>query len=280
MCKKFLLYGGGLVALSFLLFGTAAVSHVRNGVSWVRGQVNETVPVEVELERARSMIEETGPQIRECKRIIAERMVEIRSLEQTITELDGKQAQSRTKLKVQQTCLAENRTSYTIQGREISRISVESDAVRTLERLKVQDQILASKRERLSALEKSLAYAQKTLENVLTEKANLEAQLDLLETKLRQTEAMKAATSNINVDSSNLARAKDILSQQSKRLDVVQQMIVNDQPLLEDITVEEVHAVDVTAQIADYLNGGHKSEKAQLLVVEGQVEVPAEATKR
>ena len=255
MCKKFFLYGGSILALGFLVFGTAVFGHIRQGASWVRHQVQDQIPVEVELERARALIEETGPQVRDCKRIIAERQVEIRGLDAQIDDLESRQLKSREKLKVQQTCLTENRTSYNFQGREVARVTLESDALRTLERVKTHDQIIASKRERLGALEKSLAYAQKTLENVLTEKANLEAQLDLLETKLRQTEAMKAATSNIAVDSSNLAKAKDILSSQSKRLDVVQQMIVNDQPFLDDLDVSEIPSVDVSSQIADYLSG-------------------------
>jgi hypothetical protein len=268
MIKKCLLYGGGLFALAFLLFGTAAFAHLKNGVSWVRTQAEETIPVEVELDRARAMIEETGPQVRECKRVIAERQVDIRTLEQSLGELEGKQHRSREKLKVQEACLKDDRSSYVLAGREVTRITLESDAARTLERMKVSDQIIQSKRERLAALEKSLAFAQKTLENTLTQKAHLEAQLDLLETKLRQTEAMKAATNDISVDSSNLAKAKDILSQQSKRLDVVQQMIVNEQPLLDEIEVAEITSGDVAAQISDYLQGGAKPTE-KLLTVDG-----------
>jgi chromosome segregation ATPase len=273
MCKKFLLYGGGILTLGFLVFGTAVFGHLRQGVSWVRHSVQEQIPVEIELERARSLIEETGPQVRECKRVIAERQVEIRGLEAQLGDMESKQTVSREKLKVHQTCLAENRTTYNMGGREVARVAVESDALRILERVKTHDQIIASKRERLNALEKSLAYAQKTLESVLTEKANLEAQLDLLETKLRQTEAMKAATSNIAVDSSNLAKAKDILSNQSRRLDVVQQMIVNDQPLIDDMDVAVPTSTDVSAQIADYLGGKKAPAKAQALVPE-TVEAP------
>lgn len=271
MIKKILCIGGGFLALSFLLFGSAAAGRMRQSVSWIRTQVNEQVPVEIELDRARTLIEETGPQIRECKRVIAERQVEIRELEGQVGELESKQTKAKEKLRVQQSCLQHEQTSYVIQGREVARVSLEGDAARTLERVKTQDQILASKRDRLTALEKSLAYAQKTLENVLAQKANLESQLDLLETKLRQTEAMKAAVNNVNLDSTNLAKAKDILSQQSKRLDVVQQMIANDRPMLDDLDCDEVQTADVANEIANYLDGAKakKAPEAQPLTPDG-----------
>jgi chromosome segregation ATPase len=271
MCKKLLFFGSGIIALGFLLFGGTAFMRVRQGVTWIRGQVEEQVPVEIELDRARQLIEETGPQIRECKRVIAERQVEIRDLESQISDLEVKNTKSREELRSQKSLLDQQQVSYVIKGRDVTRTSLESNAVRTLERVKTHDQILASKRERLSALEKSLAFAQKTLDNVLTQKANLESQLDLLETKVRQTEAMKAAASNINVDSTNLAKAKDILSQQSKRLEVVQQMIVNDRPLFDDLDLEESTSADVASEIANYLDGNRPAPKAEPL----KIDVPA-----
>ena len=72
MFKKLFIYGGLLTVVAVLLFGGAAFSHVKNGVSWVRGQVQEKVPVEYELQRARQLIQDSKPEIKKCKRLIAQ----------------------------------------------------------------------------------------------------------------------------------------------------------------------------------------------------------------
>ena len=53
MWKKLVFTGVTAAIAAFILFGTSAFTHISHGVGWVRGQVEENVPIEYKLEKAR-----------------------------------------------------------------------------------------------------------------------------------------------------------------------------------------------------------------------------------
>ena len=252
MFKKTVLFAGGLTLVGFLIFGGSVFSHVKQGLGWVQNQVRDNVPVEYELQRARQLLQASDGQIRDCKRVVAEKQVEIRYLESDVEKLDTKRNDARAKLEQQKKFLDKDQPVYRVRGRRMSRNLVEHDARRRLSRVKAWDKMLVAKRARLDALEKNLHYAQETLEKVISQRAHLESTVDMLETKLRQTEAMKAASLNIDFDDSKLAQAANIIKDCGQRLDVMQQMIENDRPAWDTDVVPEEFG-DVTADISNYL---------------------------
>lgn len=266
MFKKILI-GGGIIALvGFILFGANAIGHVQHGVSWIRGQVNDSVPVEYELERARSLIDETAPQIRECKRVIAEKQVDIKSLTTSVLKLEDSHTLNIRRLKGYQERLGTKQVSYRVGSRNVARSSMEAAASRMLTRVRAEQEMLASKQERLVALSKGLSFAQTALENLLTTRTALESKVDVLETKLRQTEAMQAATVNIELDDSTLAQANEILEACEKRLSVAQQLIENEIPYIPvDIDLDVLATDDISEQIQAWLKNQEPAVEEPLL---------------
>ena len=255
MFKKILI-GGGIIALvGFVLFGANVIGHVGHGVSWVRGKVAESVPVEYELERARSLIDETAPQIRDCKRVIAEKQVDIRSLTKSVGQLNETHAKNITRLRGFQERLETEQVAFRVGSRNIGRGSMEAAAGRLLTRVQAERGMLKSKSERLTALSHGLKFAQTALDNLLTTRSALESKVELLETKLRQTEAMQAATANIELDDSTLAKANEILEKCENRLSIAQQLIENEAPYIaDDIDLDALENRDVADQIGAWLN--------------------------
>ena len=90
MIKKLVIGGAAAGLLATLLFGRDAFSYLSTSVGWVKGSVKNSVPIEFEIERARNMIQELGPDIRNNMHAIAEEEVQVERLRERIGGLEGK----------------------------------------------------------------------------------------------------------------------------------------------------------------------------------------------
>lgn len=254
MCKKFLVTGILVAVVAFAFFGRATISHVSHGVSWLRSEVDESVPVEFKLDKARSAIEASEPQIRELNRNIAEKQVEIRYLERELAGLRSRQNEQKSVLRTQWEALQVEQASYRFLGRDVTRTSMRKDADLRLRRIKASDQMISSKEQRLDALVTGLGHVREALDNLVAKREELITQVEMLEAKRRETEAKKASTLDIDVDGSDLAEAAEILARVEKQLDVEMQVMENNRPLIgESMAMDDL--IDVEARISAYLDG-------------------------
>ena len=271
MFKKLAFTGIAATVVAFLLFGTAVFTNISEGVGWVRGQVEENVPIEYKLEKARKAIKSAEPRIREYNRDIAEKQVEIRYLERELGQLRHEAAQARLTLEKQFQMLQVEKASYRFLSRTVSQKQMRRDAALRLRRLKAADDLIASKNARLDALRNGLSHIHEALANLIQTREELVTQCDVLEAKLRETEARKASTLDIEVDHSDMARAAEILSRVEKQLDVEMQVMENNRPLLGESRSVLETPEDLNAQISAYLNGDNK-EVEETEVVEAPVQ--------
>ena len=271
MLKKILFLGGGLGLTGFLLFGTAAFHHVEHGVSWMRGKVKDSVPIEYELERARDLIEKTDPQMRQCKRVIATKQVEIKYLRDEITQLDSRLTRDKSNLRRKAELLSDTRkVAFRVNRGQVSRSAYERDAAALLKRVKTADQVLGSKAQRLQALENSLYAAKVRLEKIKVQREALTAQVAQIEAKMQEAEAKQAMALDLDVDDSALHQAQSVLSDLNKRLDVELEIIEMEKPLLDDFAVEEEMGDEgLSDRISAYLDDALETEET--LVDEAEV---------
>ncbi len=64
MIKKMLVVGGGAALLGLIFVGRDAVSYLRTSAGYVSDAVQETVPIEFQVDRARGMIQDLVPEVR------------------------------------------------------------------------------------------------------------------------------------------------------------------------------------------------------------------------
>ncbi|MCB9832970.1 MAG: hypothetical protein H6807_10875 [Planctomycetes bacterium] len=255
MCKKFVVTGILAAVVAFVLFGGATFSHISHGVGWLRAEVEDSVPVEMKLDKARDAIEASEPKIRELNRTIAEKQVEIRYLERELAGLRQARTTQRAVLETQRQALTVDQASYRFRGVEVSRARMRMDADRRLHDLKNADQLIASKEARLEALSNGLGHVRVALDTLIAKREELITQCEMLEAKRRETEAKKAVTLNIEVDGSDLAEAADILARIERQLDVEMQVMENEQPLIGDGLGIAPELDDVESRISAYLDG-------------------------
>ena len=77
MLKKTLIGTAVAAALAVFVFGKDVVSYARTSASSVRDAVKSEVPLEFEIERARKIVENLVPDIRNCMHVVAEQQIDI-----------------------------------------------------------------------------------------------------------------------------------------------------------------------------------------------------------
>jgi tellurite resistance protein len=256
--KKALFGAAAAAVLTTLVFGRDAVSYVKTFGCSARDAIKSEVPIEFEIQRARDMVGNLIPDIRKCMHVIAEEEVNVEHLNQDIARADVDLNKQKADVLTLQRDVNQERPVYQYASRSYSQNDVKRDLACRFERYKTAEATLASKRQILSAREKSVIAAREKLEGMLTSKRDLEVQIENLDARLKTIQAAQTAT-NVQLDDSQLARAKKLIGDLNKQLDVAQKMLDTEGKFAGLIQVETTPVVpeDLSAQIDDYFGRGN-----------------------
>jgi chromosome segregation ATPase len=224
MVKKIILGTAATAAVGALVFGRDCGSYMRTSVSSVREAIKSEVPLDFEIERAREMVDHLVPDIRNCMHVIAEEEVNVEDLNREITRTEANLAKQKDQILALRTDLGGGKSTYHYAGRTYTSEDVKRDLAQRFERFKTAEETLASRRQILQAREKSLVAAREKLDGMLAAKQNLEVQVENLDARLKTLQAAETA-SHVNIDDSQLARAKQLIRDINKQLDVKVKML-------------------------------------------------------
>ena len=249
MIRKTLFGTAILVGLGALVFGRDVFSYARTCGSSVRDAVKSEVPIDFEVERARKMIETLVPDIRHSMHIIAEQQVDIEHL---TAEMDRKSeelgSQKRAILALREDLTSGNST-FRYASRTYTADDVKRDLATRFERFKVAEETFQRHDQILRAREKALAANQKKLEGMLVSKQDLEVQIEQLEARMKALQAAETV-STLELDHSQLARAKKLIRELNKQLDVKERVLDAEGKFTGLIPVESKAGAESSADIA------------------------------
>lgn len=257
MIKKGLIGIGAAVVLGLLAFGTDLWSYATTFGQQARESVKRQVPLEFEIDRARKMVGELVPDIRMNMHTIAEEEVEVEHLKEAIARSEQHLGRQREEMLALRQHLNEGVGPYRLAGRSYSADEVRQDLARRFERYQTAEATLASKRQMLAARENSLTAARDKLEGMIAAKRGLEVQVEHLAARLKMVQAAQT-TSAVQFDDSHLARAKSLVTELRKRLDVAQRVIEAEGDYTGEIPVEEPVPENIVEQIDDYFDSCDK----------------------
>ena len=234
----------GAILLGGLLFGRDFASYVSTGVSNVQDGVRASIPIDVELERAKRMIDKITPELRSNIQLIVNEEIAVKSLKNEIAA-----AQENVTTQLGQVALLRDRLSDNTQqvsvevgGRKMTRTHVVEKLASRVGRYKQAQAQLDSKQKMLEIRERSLAAAQEMFEKSRTRKAELEQKVESLIAKHRLVKA-QAVASSIHIDDSQLARADQLMKDIEKRLETASRVISYESELeatnFDDVVIEE-----------------------------------------
>lgn len=215
----------GAILLGGLLFGRDVASYVSTGVRQVRHTVQENIPIEVELERARDMITKITPELRKNVRLIVNEEIAVKNLRGEISLAQDNVASQRRAVASLRDHLSDTQhVSYVVSGRELSRGQVVEKLASRLSRYKGAQAELASKQKMLEIRERSLAAAQEMYDQSRTRQVELKQKVEALVARHRLIKAQAVATS-IHIDDSQLARADRLMQDIDRRLETAQRVL-------------------------------------------------------
>ena len=237
MLRKGLVAGGALALLLGLFLGRDVFSYVKTSFGWVKTSVKDSVPVQFELERARKMIQDLGPEISQHKRQIAREELDLQKLTAQVADEQAKLTKNWSEIQTLKTDLARGDSNFSYAGRTYTVKQVETDLTNRFDRYQTKDATVQKLRKILDARQRGLNAAQEKLKAMIAAKRQLEVEVENLEARLKMVEVAKAANEFV-IDDSQLSRTRQLLSDIESRIEVDAQMVNADELVQDEIPLE------------------------------------------
>jgi chromosome segregation ATPase len=254
MIRKVLIAGGGAALLGALLVGRDVVSYLRTSAGYVKQSVQESVPIEFQIDRARGMIQDLVPEVRKNMHTIAKEETEVQRLEEQIADNDARQHKEKEHMIRLKSDLAAGKNTLTYAGRNYTLDDVRTDLANRFERYKTNEATQASLKEIRNARQRSLMAARQKLEGMLASKRQLQVEVENLEARLQMIAAAKS-TSNYQFDDTRLGRVKELVSNLRQRLDVAEKLVNAEVTYQGEIPLDKVAPENIVDQVGEYFGG-------------------------
>lgn len=272
MIKKALLGTAAVAAVAAFVFGADVFSYAKTAGSSVRNAVKSEVPLEFQVQRARKMVEELVPDIRHSMHVVAEQQVDIEHLQSEIArKSESLEEQKRAVLALRGDLESGDKT-FVHAGQTYSAQEVKRDLAQRFERYKTAKETLDRDRQILAARKQALEASQKKLANMLQAKQDLKVKVENLQARLKTLQAAETVSS-LEIDDSQLNRAKTLIRELDKQLDVKRRMLDAEGKFTGLIPVEgQTEAPQDIAREIDAYFGGEEGEKAKTDVAVAETE--------
>jgi DNA repair exonuclease SbcCD ATPase subunit len=185
--------------------------------------------------------------------LIAREQVECEHLAETIARREAELERQEEAILALNSHLKSGETRFVVAGRTYKETEVQRDLAERFNRYKAAEEALNADRETRNARETALQAHRDTLEGMLSQRKNLEVELDRLEARVR-TIAARKTISDIAIDDSQLARCKSLIREIDGKLDVEEKLLDADANFAGLIPVEEEMPVpeDLSVQVDSY----------------------------
>ncbi len=225
MFKKLTLGVLGLVFVGGLLFGGNMLPYVSTAVSKARQAAKQQVPIEFQIDAAQKQLEKIHPEVQTMLVEVAKEKAQLKRMETDLASNKENLEISRDQMMAlkdhltsgDQFYVAANSKTYAnsrVREDLAHRLSLFKTAQETVDS---QEQVLESRR---SAIEAALAK----LDEAKALQRELEVKIENLRAKNRLNQVAKTAT-NIDMDSSELARAANMLEDISAQVEADSEML-------------------------------------------------------
>lgn len=251
MLKSFVLGGLLVVGAGTFLFGSSTYSYLKTMGQDIRQSVQQQVPIEFEMRRAQQVVEDLVPEIRKAMHVIAEQQVEVQALTQAVARREGALQQQKEAILALRENLAEGGTQFVIAGKSYSQSQIEKDLETRFRRYKVAEETLNHERQILQARQGALLSNEEQLATLISTKRELEAELAQLDARMRAMQAAEALSQRTHLDDKPLNRAKKLIADLNKQLDVKERLLEVDvqHPGLIPIEQDLLPGQDISAEV-------------------------------
>lgn len=265
MCKKLLLTALAVTLVGGTVFGKTAWSYLSTGAHRVTQTVEDSVPLDFQIDRARTMVRDLEPEIRRSMHVIAKEEVEVQSLDSRIETAEAKGDKEKSDIIRLQSDLKTGKSVFRYANHEYTSDEVKQDLARRFARYKTSDATLGSLRDMRDARQRNLDAARQKLAAMMAAQRQLLVEVENLEAKLKLVEVAQAS-SHLQLDDSQLARAKALMADIHARLDVAAKLADADTNFQEEIPLDGPAPADISDQVTEYFQLEAHSDGATISV--------------
>jgi predicted nucleic acid-binding Zn-ribbon protein len=252
--------GGLAVAvLAGFLLGSDALSYLSTSYERVSARVQDSVPMEFQIDRARKMVRDLEPEIRRSMHVIAKEEVEVQNLDKQISRSEEKSSKDKSEIMRLQSDLKTGKLVFHYAGNRYTTGEVRKDLSRRFARFKTSDATLGSLRDMRDARQCNLDAARQKLSAMMTSQRQLQVEVANLDAKLKLVEVAQAS-SDFQLDDSQLARAKQLMRDIRTRLDVAAKLANADIHFQAEIPLDEAATETIVDQVAEYFRLGDSED--------------------
>ena len=253
MCKKAIVSVGAVTVIGFLIFGSGLGSYLSTSAERVSEAVEDSVPLDFQIDRARKMVRDLEPEIRRSMHVIAKEEVEVESLNNRIEAAEAKKSKEKSDIMRLQADLQTGKSVFRYANDQYTAEEVRQDLSRRFARFKTSDATLGSLCDMRDARQRNLEAARQKLAAMMSSQRQLMVEVENLQAKLKLVEVAQTS-SDLQLDDSQLAQAKGLINDIQARLDVAAKLADADTNFTDEIPLEEGSPEDITQQVAEYFN--------------------------
>ncbi len=260
MIHKSLIAGSAMLLLLGVVKGRDAWSYLSTACNRATASIENNVPIEFQIDRARKMVADLTPEVRNSMQVIAREEIELERLNDQITRAEQVANRHKDEILRLQADLGTGEESFVYAGRSYTETRVREDLSRRFSRFKVEEETLSHLKTMRDAREKNLDAARQKLTAMASAQKKLEADLTNLEAQQKLV-TVAQASSDLVFDDSQLARAKELITDVRTRLDVAARLASVDVGVEAEIPLDGEDPSNVTDQVAEYFGLGEKNAK-------------------
>jgi hypothetical protein len=241
----------GVLAYLLLGYGGGAWSYFSTASRLIGDKVRSNVPLEFELERAKTMITGLIPDVRQNMLVIAQEEVGVEDLRKQIEDGNAELAAQRESLIALRAKLNEEPEKVSFGLRPVTKGEAKNELARSFSRYQMAEATLASQRQLLAARESALEAARTKLAKMLNSKRDLETQVENLQARLK-TQQSDTMSNSLDVNDSQVARCQSLLNEVRARIEVADRLFTSEGDLAFMTSAMAPPAEDIGEQIDRY----------------------------
>jgi len=261
--KKGLLGAALAAGALYLSFGTSAPSYVRTAFHKVRGQAQNAVPVQFEIDRAEEEVRRLDAPIKETIAAYYQTQVEVEYLESEVATVKGNLEREKKGLQALNDRVKAGDLKLT-GSVNFTANEVKAERDRKWDNYKYVSKILQDKESTLKAKRKIMEAARTQVGNLKSQRRELATKIEAIKARLQQIETAKQ-TNEFSFDESALSQAKKNIADLEKRVEVQARIAEAEGNLADMLPVYVEPGRDVTKEIDEELgasNDGAKADKS------------------
>lgn len=225
MFKKITYGAAGVLLVGALLYGSSSLGYIETAFTKVRNRANDAIPISFQLDAAKGQLAKIDPEIKDMVWQIAKEKSQVKKLATQIAQQDVElQKQYNEMMALKQHVTSGEKFYVATNGKAYANDRVKEDLSHRFKMYQTAEKTTAKSKEILRLRESSLDSAMAKLEEAKSQKRELEVQVENLAARQKMNEVVITA-SHINIDSSQLSKARQMLEDIDARLSAEEEML-------------------------------------------------------